>query len=98
MSNKLSGQTTVTASGTAVALGSGIVNGPLQVSALPTNTHSVYIGNDGNDTVSNLTGFVIPSGESLVFNYVGDLGKIYVNSLAANQKVSYIILDQSKTI
>ena len=45
----LSGQKTVTTAGTAVALGSQVVNAALMVKALAANTGLVFVGNVAGD-------------------------------------------------
>ena len=50
----LSGQKTVTTAGTAVALGTDRIDGPLMIKALDTNTGIVAVGNDGAGDVTVL--------------------------------------------
>ena len=54
----LSGHKTITTAGTAEALGSQRICGPLMVKALTTNAGLAYLGNDGaGDVSSNLPVF-----------------------------------------
>ncbi|GAH01185.1 unnamed protein product, partial [marine sediment metagenome] len=48
-----SGQKAVATAGTALALGSQMIQGPLMVKALEANTGYVYIGNDGSSDVTS---------------------------------------------
>ena len=69
----ISGQKTVTTAGTAVALGTARIDGPLLVKALDTNTGVVAIGNDGAGDVTVSNGLRLEAGEAVVFEWVGDL-------------------------
>ena len=89
----LSGQTTVATAGTAVQLSSTELraNGPVIVKALSGNTGLVYVGNDGAGDVTSSNGFELDGGESVVFDYVGDLRSIYVDAATNGDKVCWII-------
>ena len=88
----LSGQTTVTTAGTEVALGSGRINGPLMVKALSANTGKMYVGNAGDGTVASTTGMELSAGDAVVFDYVGDLGTLMVDSSVNGEKVAWLFL------
>jgi len=88
---QLSGQTTVTTAGTAVVLGDEVVNSVLIVKALPGNAGYVYVGNDGEDDVSSLTGFPLDAGDVMIFREVGNLSSIHVDSAEDGDKVAWII-------
>jgi hypothetical protein len=88
----LSGQKTVAAAGTAVALGSQAVNAPLMVKALDTNTGIVAIGNDGSGDVTTSNGLRLAAGDVAVFEFVGNLASIIVDSAVNGEGVSWIIL------
>jgi hypothetical protein len=87
-----SGQKTVTTAGTAVTLGAQDVLGPLMVKALDTNTGIVALGNVSEDvTVSN--GLRLEAGDVIIFNYVGNLASLWLDSAVNGEGVSWILLD-----
>lgn len=86
-----SGQTTVTTAGAAVQLGSQPINGPLMVKALDTNTGIVALGNVSEDvTVSN--GLRLAAGDAIIFEYVGNLASIWLDSAVNGEGVSWLML------
>lgn len=89
----LSGQTTVAAAGTAVALGTIQVNAPIMVKALTTNTDVVYVGNDGAGDVDSTNGCQLAAGDAIVFAYIGNLGALYVDSAVNGEGVSWVAID-----
>ena len=89
----LSGQKTVTTAGTAEALGSGLVNGPLMVKALDTNTGVVAVGNDGAGDVTTSNGLRLEAGDVIVFEFVGDLASLIVDSAVNGEGVSWLYLN-----
>jgi hypothetical protein len=93
MSKILSGQKLVTSAGSAVVLGTGIVNESILVKADPANLGKIFIGNNGSDTVTSGNGFILSASESVVFFMVGDLSKIYVNADTNNSKVCWTVLN-----
>ena len=88
----ISGQKTVATAGTAVALGSQPVNGPLIVKALDTNTDIVAIGNDGVGDVTVDNGMRLAAGEIMIFDNVSNLSAIYVDSAVDGEGVAWIQL------
>ena len=89
----LSGKKTVTAAGTAVPLSAGlVVNGPVMVKALAGNTGAVYIGNVAGD-VDSTNGLALAAGEVVVFNQVGDLMHIWLDSAVNGEGVTWICLE-----
>jgi len=88
----LSGQKTVTAAGTAVALGSANIGAPLMVKALDTNTGIVAVGNDGAGDVTVSNGLRLEAGDVIVFEYVGSLASLMLDSGVNGEGVSWIIL------
>ena len=88
----ISGQTAVTTAGTAVVLGTGKVNGPLMVKALLANTGNVFIGNDGAGDVTSANSMELDAGEVIIFNYVGDLNTIWLDSAEDAEGVSWLML------
>jgi len=89
----LSGQTTVTTAGAAVALGSQAINAPLIVKALDTNTGIIAIGNDGAGDVTVSNGLRLEAGDTVVFEFVGDLANLMIDSSVNGEGVSWIILN-----
>ena len=89
----MSGQKTVTTAGSAEALGVGIVNGPLMVKALDTNTGIVAIGNDGAGDVTLSNGMRLAAGDPVVFNFVGNLASILVDAAVNGEGVCWLMLD-----
>ena len=89
----LSGQTTVTTAGTAVALGSQAIGAPLMVKALDTNTDVVSVGNDDSEDVTVSNGLRLLAGEAIVFEYVSHLGDLMLDSAVNGEGVSWIVLN-----
>ncbi len=89
----LSGQKTVTTAGTAVALGTEQVAAPLLVKALDTNTGKIYLGNDGAGDVSSSNGLVLLANELVLFNWVGSLTSIMIDSSVNGEGVAWLLLD-----
>lgn len=89
----ISGQKTVTTAGTAVALGTLVINGPIMIRALSGNTGSVYIGNDGAGDVTSSNGLEITPTDSVVFDFVGWLGALYLDSAVDGEGVSWCQLN-----
>ena len=89
----ISGQKTVAAAGTAEALGSALIHGPLMIKALLANTNNVYIGNDGAGDVTSGSGIELDAGEVAVFNHVGSLANLIVDVDTNGEGVSWIALN-----
>lgn len=89
----LSGQKTVTTAGSAVALGSLRIDGALLVKALAGNTDLVALGNDGSGDVTLSNGLPLESGECLVFEWVGELGSIFLDAAVDGEGVAWIRLN-----
>ncbi len=89
----LSGQTTVAVAGTEVVLGSQVINGPLMVKALDTNTDVVAVGNDGAGAVSVSTGMRLVAGDVIVFSFVGNLGSLLVDAAVGGEGVAWLALE-----
>jgi len=87
-----SGLKTVTTAGTAVQLGSQVINGPVMVKALLTNTGTIYLGNVSGD-VQSTNGLPLLSGEVVIFNQVGNLANIWVDSSVNGEGVSWLALN-----
>ena len=89
----MSGQNTVAAAGTAEALGSQLINGPLMVKALVSNAGNVYIGNDGAGDVTSSNGLEMAAGDAVVFDFVGNLASIFIDSDNNGEGVAWLVLD-----
>ena len=89
----LSGQKVVVSAGTAVALGSLQVSAPIMVKALDTNTDYVYVGNDGAGDVSSSNGLQLSADEAVIFQFVGNLGSLMVDSVVNGEGVAWLVLD-----
>ena len=88
----VSGQKTVTAAGTAVQLGTVLVNGPLLVKALVGNAGDVYLGNDGAGDVTLSNGLELSPGDVVVFEFVGTLGALYLDAANNGDGVAWLLL------
>ena len=88
----LSGQKVVAAAGTAVQLGTQNVTGALLVKALPGNTGTIYIGNENGD-VSGTTGMPLAAGEVVIFDHVGQLSAVYIDSSVNGEGVAWLVLE-----
>lgn len=88
----LSGQKTIATAGNAVQLGSLTVNAPLLVKALDSNSGVVAIGNDGANDVTLSNGLRLSAGESVVFEFVGNLANLYLDAAVNGEGVAWLIL------
>jgi hypothetical protein len=89
----LSGQKTVTSAGTAVALGSQLINGPLMVKALSTNTGTIAIGNDGAGDVTVSNGMLLLKEQEVYFSFVGNLSSLMIDSSVDAEGVAWLKLE-----
>jgi hypothetical protein len=89
----LSGQKTVTTAGTAVQLGTARIEAPLMVKALDTNTGIVALGSDGANDVTVSNGLRLDAGDVVVFDFVGSLANLWLDSAVNGEGVSWIILN-----
>jgi hypothetical protein len=89
----LSGQKTITTAGSAEALGSQAIGGPLAVKALASNTGVVVIGNDGASDVTTANGFQLSAGEIIILDHVADLSNVYVDAAVNGEGVCWLALD-----
>jgi hypothetical protein len=88
-----SGQKAITAAGTAEALGEGQIDGPLMVKALAANTGLMFIGNDGAGDVTLSNGLELAAGEVVVFEWVGNLSSLVVDSAVNGEGVAWLRLN-----
>jgi len=96
----LSGQTTVTTAGTSVALGAGTTPAPtastVVITAMPTNTGTIYVGNAGDDTVSAANGSPLAPGERVVIELTfSKLSDIRVNAATSGDKAAWLIAEDN---
>ncbi|MGW8226673.1 MAG: hypothetical protein ACWGOY_13115 [Anaerolineales bacterium] len=89
----LSGQKTITAAGTAEALGTQVIQGPLMVKALEDNAGVCYLGNDGAGDVASTNGLILAAGDMVVFEYVGALGSLMLDAANNDDGVSWLCLN-----
>ena len=89
----MSGQNTIAAAGTAEAVGTGLIYGPLMVKALDANVGAVYVGNDGAGDVTSANGIILAAGDVMVFEYVGNLGDLMLDSANNDDGVAWIRLN-----
>ena len=88
----ISGRTTVTTAGTEVVLGNMEVHGAVMVKALHTNTGLVYIGESGGG-VSSTTGMHLNADDVVIFQKIGDLSDIWVDSAVNLEGVAWLLLN-----
>lgn len=89
----ISGQQTVTIAGEAERLHADLlVNGPVQVRALPGNAAAVYVGQEDGD-VGEASGLPLIPGEAVTFRRVGNLREIYVDATSDGDGVAWLLLD-----
>jgi hypothetical protein len=88
-----SGLKTITAAGTAEALGTVQIAGPILVKALTTNTGLVYVGNDGASDVSSSNGYPLAAGDQVILEHVASLSNVYVDSAVNAEGVAWIALN-----
>ena len=89
----LSGQKTVTTAGTAETLGSQVINVPLMIKALDTNTGIVAVGNDGGGDVTVSNGMRLEAGDVIIMEFVGDLANIIVDATVNGEGVAWLVLN-----
>ncbi len=89
----LSGQKTVTTAGTAVALGTIAINAPIMIKALDTNTELVALGSDGAGDVTVSNGLLLAAGKSVVLEFIGHLGGLWLDSAVNGEGVSWLVLN-----
>jgi len=94
MTTILSGIKLVTVAGTAEQIAGTNINKPLAVKALATNSGVMYLGNDGTDDVSSITGYPLSAGEGVIFGYLGDMGVLYIDSQYSGEGVAWLVLEK----
>lgn len=89
----ISGQKTVTAAGTAEAMGVGQVHGAIIIKALVGNAGNVYVGNDGAGDVTSSNGFELQPGEVVIFDHLANLSNLILDADNNGEGVSWILLE-----
>lgn len=84
---------TVPTAGTAVALGTERIDGPLMVKALDSNTDVVALGNDGANAVALSNGLRLEAGEVVVFQWVGSLEHLWLDAAVNGEGVCWLRLN-----
>ncbi len=69
-----------------------LINGPLMVKALDTNTGVVAVGSDGAGDVTVSNGLRLLKGESIIYDFVGDLATLWLDSAVNGEGVSWAAL------
>ena len=86
----LSGRKAVTSAGTRVILATAeMINCSLAVKAYTTNTSLIYVG-DLN--VGAATGFSLAAGDVIVFDHVGNIASIWIDSAVNGEGVCWLKL------
>jgi hypothetical protein len=83
-----SGQITVTTAGTEVR-GTSEYGSFFAVKALPANVGIMYIGNNGDDTVSSTTGYPLSAGDEVILE-LDNLNQMWVDASINGEKVAWI--------
>ena len=61
--------------------------------AHPDNTDTVWVGNNGSDSISSTTGFPLDLGDVIIINLDGNLNELFALAEVNNEKVCWIIVD-----
>ena len=88
-----SGKKAVTTAGTAVVLGTELINGPLIVRANAANTGLIYIGNDGDGDVAAANGFELNAKDEVIFEHIGLMSEIWLDCAVSGEGVSWLRLN-----
>lgn len=94
---KISGQAIIVSNNIPVALGTGIVEGGLWIHANKANVGTIYIGNDGNNSISSTTGYALEAEDTVILDYVYDLSTMYVVSSSAGDKVEWLLVNNNNS-
>lgn len=88
------GQATVATPGTEVPLHTDLALGcAVMVKYSPTCSGYGYVGNDGTDHVSSVTGYILAPGDTVTFNRVSNLNELYCDSSIVNGIFCWEALD-----
>lgn len=89
----LSGIITVVTAGTAVP--GTATPGAIAVAlkAHPSNTGSIWLGNDGAGDVASSNGFPLDPGEGIILQ--GDLAQYFIDAAVSGEKVCYMVVQRA---
>lgn len=88
MAKQYSGQLAVSGSTVFPAVPCNIVG----LKAHPDNTDVIWVGNDGEDAISEDTGFPMNPGETLLLRLDGNLSELYADADVGGEIVCWIIV------
>lgn len=88
---RFSGQITVTAAGTEVRGPDVKCPGGVIVRAFASNTGKMYVGNNGDGTVSSSTGYELNASEN-IYIPIANLNDLLVDSSVNGEKVCWILV------
>jgi hypothetical protein len=83
-------QVTVTLSGNVYPLGTETFNNGIWVKALSTNVGTIYIGNNGSNTVTMSDGFPLDAGDLIGYRNIGSLSNIYYIGTRDGDKIAIL--------
>ena len=63
------------------------------IKAHPDNTDTIWIGNDGADSVASTTGFPLNPGESMTLVIEGNMNSLFAVADVSTEKLCWIILE-----
>ena len=70
-----------------------MINAPIMIKALDTNTDVVVVGNDGAGDVTVSNGMRLDAGDAVIFEFVGDLANIIVDVATNGEGVAWLVLN-----
>lgn len=88
MAKQYSGQVTINGSTQLSSVACNIA----ALKAHPDNTDAIWVGNDGDNVVSENTGFPLEPGETLLFRLDGNLEDLYADADVADEVVCWFIV------
>jgi hypothetical protein len=89
----VSGLSIVATAGVATPLGDQIINAPLTVKAMQTNTGLIYLGHDGAGSVADDSGFQLSAGDQITFRFIGNLASVLLDASVDGEGVTWLILN-----
>jgi len=63
------------------------------IKALAANAGLVYVGNDGTPDVASDSGLELAAAEVIIYDWVGNLGSIYLDSAENGEGVAWLKLN-----
>lgn len=64
----------------------------IAIKAHPDNTDTIWIGNDGNDTLASTSGYPINPGEAIIINAEGNINTLYAVADVSDEKLCWIVI------